>query len=107
MKIRLGFVSNSSSSSYLILGFTDEDVISQVREKVEKGALEGGGQGSSHEDGFLFFDENNLVGWDIWEGVLETKTLFRLKQEMVNKLASVGIVVPIERIHLHQFEVWS
>jgi len=116
MKVRTGFVSNSSSSSFVCVGINDEELIKQIVAK--ENIKEVGGYGITEGNNFNHYggeqfevDEKNplqprYTGIDI-EKLLETKTLPELKKMFQAKVKELGIDVPIEEIRLHYGEVSS
>lgn len=114
MKIRMGFVTNSSSTSYLVVGVPDEDVIQKIREAVA--AADGkefnhGVYEDRHEYDamdkaglvLLFhpYDyEPFVVGYNA-EKLLETMSVQQIREKFVADMKErFGIDVPPEKVYL-------
>lgn len=81
MKVRQGFVSNSSSSSFCILGFTAKD-----------------GEEIGYNKSELLRDENAISEWDdtryigAWpESMKDDETLLQFKTRIIEELKKFGI----------------
>lgn len=74
MKIRIGFVTNSSSSSFIVVGVHNEDVIEQMK-KLEKEEIKCS-YGCYHGDHFSFYGNWN----DVYYAGLEASSL--IEQDM-------------------------
>jgi len=106
MKIRDGFVSNSSSSSFLIVGTSDERLIERIikakdltMEEVNDGMNFGVYDGG--DISFFGYEDPCYAGREIVEEEIDSKPLLFVKQNLVNLLdKKYKIKVPIEHIHL-------
>lgn len=129
MKIRTGFISNSSSSSFLILGTDFKDIITKLVEYDK--IMEYSNDCITKHDGLIYIGENgkyfyspttgkrvsvcpgieegfinpNIVGIEV-EKRLETKTIAELRQEFKeNVKKKINIDLPDKIIKLHYGEV--
>ncbi len=93
MKIRSGFVSNSSSSSFCILGVS---VDAETIDKLEGAYTELKGTRVRTQYS-ISHDEGKYVGIDV-TSMKDTETPLLLKQELVDTLAKVGVTVKIEDV---------
>ena len=113
MKIRYGFVSNSSSSSFLIIGTSDDATIDRllkakglVREDVNENLSFGVYDGGDIE--FLGSEEIYFAGESLSETEMDKMPLLVLKQKFSRKLKEkYNISIPIEKLHLMYGEVGS
>jgi hypothetical protein len=113
MKIRYGFVSNSSSSSFLIVGVTENNIIDKIikakdltREEIEENLSFGCYDGEDIE--FLGSEEICYAGVELNEEEMNLKPLIMIKQEFAEMMKKkYRIVIPIEKIGLHYGEVGS
>lgn len=113
MKYRPGFVSNSSSSSFVIVGVSDDDIMKEIAKKDGK-FLDGeyqdidcgyGIDDSCAIDYYGSYEEPYYMGIDISKK-LEEKILPELKKEFQQKVKEeYGIDVPLDKIKLHYGEV--
>ncbi len=124
MKIRNGFVSNSSSSSFLIVGITDTDKIKQL---ILKDDFVNDGYGTSTGTEFIYtgclpeecFDENSNIKVDENDDIIEpeygieiheagidaserlkTESFKILKKEFVEKAKKLGVEINPDRVQL-------
>lgn len=106
MKIRNGFVSNSSTSSFLIVGTEDDTLIDMIikAKKLTKEEIEEEMSFGMYESGDINFygsEEICYAGAELDEKDLDVKPLLFMKQDLVNILKNeYKITVPIEKIHL-------
>jgi len=131
MKIRQGFVSNSSSSSFCLVGVDDEEVIKEILKAVLTknklsgfDAYEAFDQGLARFGDFVFaglptFDDYETVDGFIGasslfacgveaESLLETKTLKKARELVKEKISKLGITLPdTVRVSLQFGEVSS
>ncbi len=109
MKIRTGFVSNSSSSSFCLVGTNNKYVIDELAAKegldFEDGSAQlGYGSCGGNHVIFVGYDEPEVVGIEI-DKLLEDHNLKELRQvfhDLVKDKFSVD--VPITSIALHYGE---
>lgn len=104
MKVRIGFVTNSSSSSFLIVGVGDDELIAQLlnAEKIEEVIHDYG----VHEGRVVNFYGDSNEEYSYYAGIpieklMEEMTLPQMKkyfQEMVEK--KYGIKIPEKKIIL-------
>lgn len=123
MKIRNGFVSNSSSCSFLIVGIlgwsTTKDLTETIKEMAKAdGCKEMGWGGYSIGRTLRFlggengYDEQEYepayVGIEIADELNKNnKTVGELKQEFLEKAKALGFDIPEERVELLYGEVSS
>ena len=124
MKVRNGFVSNSSSCSFLIVGVSayggrdGVDLSETVKEMAKADGCEEMGWGGYSEGRTLVFlggeggydDEEyepNYVGIEAEQDLKNNKTIGELKQEFLDKVKALGFEIPEERVDLHYGEVSS
>jgi len=113
MKIREGFISNSSSSSFIIVGVADDPTMEHIAEKDGK-FVDGEYQNINCDYGidnscplsyYGCWDELYYIGMDISEK-LEEKTLPELRKELQQKLKEeYQLDVPLEKINLYYGEI--
>ena len=111
MKIRHGFVTNSSSSSFLLLAISNYELIEEVAQKL--------GFSHEHEDishGVWWSDKDiALVGiyGDLYyagidpEELLEKMTLPELREYASKQFKELGLDIPPELFHLRYGEVYD
>lgn len=113
MKFRNGFVSNSSSSSFLIVGVSDDSLMRQIAEKDGKyfdGEYQDvdcnyGVDSSSTINYYGSWGEPYYMGVDISDK-LENQILPELRKEFQEKIKEeYGIDIPLDKIKLHYGEV--
>ena len=113
MKIRNGFVSNSSSSSFIIVGFTDDTYMKQIAEK--DGKFEDGeyrdvecNYGVDDSCALTYYGsygEPYYIGIDISKKI-ENKILPELRKELKDKVKDeYGLDIPLDKIKLFYGEV--
>ncbi len=109
MKIRLGFVSNSSSSSFCLVGTSTEWVIDELATKEGLDFEDGSAQldyGACHGNNVIFvgYDEPEVVGIEI-DALLEDHNLKQLRQYFQDLvLAKFQVEIPLTAIDLHYGE---
>jgi hypothetical protein len=104
MKIRFGFVSNSSSSSFLIVGTDNKSLIEKLLEK-ERNSIEDDNSGVANGDLVSFIgsdDDYHLAGMEI-EGLLRKDfTLKELKQKFIERAKkSLDVDITEDDLDLH------
>ena len=85
MKIRQGFVSNSSSSSFMIYGAIFSSLDSQVVEAFEEAGLEV----------YCPFDDDYYIGMS-WDGVGDNETGGEFKKRVENTIRNVKLEKGVE-----------
>jgi hypothetical protein len=94
MKTRSGFVSNSSSTSFCILGFVaDKETVN----KVEAAYKELKGTGIETQYGIDTYYEETLVGIPVTT-MGDNETPLQLKQRLVNGLKTIGVEITLDKI---------
>ena len=123
MKVRNGFVSNSSSCSFLIVGVSayggrdGSDLSETLKEMAKADGCEEMGWGGYSEGKTLVFlggeeDEEeeyapDYVGIEAEQDLKNNKTIGELKQEFLTKVKALGFDIPEERVDLHYGEISS
>ena len=117
MKIREGFVSNSSSTSFLIVGVCRCND-SRLAKLAEIDHWKEGGEGYNEGDTLVFlggdygYDPNepyhpDYVGIDAEEGIRSNVTLTNLKLEFLSKAKALGVEFRESEVDLHYGEISS
>lgn len=131
MKIRNGFVSNSSSSSFLIVGVEQVydyegkriDLRLEQLVKADKPNLEDGFGGEYNGKTLVFlggeadWNEDNVallnsytpyyIGINAEEGLKSGKTVPELKKEFIEKAKKLGVIFTEDEVDLYYGEVSS
>lgn len=81
MKSREGFVSNSSTSSFIILGIINRNISDELRERIEEGDLQ--------DEYMVSNDDEGYVGY-VLGGVGEGDTTEALLSEVLSKAEDVA-----------------
>ena len=114
MKTRIGFVSNSSSCSFLIVGIDNQELATEMA-KADRCTEMGWGGYSSGETLVYLGGEGGYddepykpyyAGIEI-EHELENKTIADLRKEFIAKAEDIGFTIPAEQVRLHYGEVSS
>lgn len=107
MKIRSDFVTNSSSSSFIIVGVDDSKIIKQLQKAEGKKEIE---CNYGRDDGkvvnfYGYYEEAYYAGIDI-EVLMETMTLPQIEDYFVNLIKEkYNIEIPKKEVGLHYGEV--
>ena len=117
MKVRNGFVSNSSSSSFIIVGVTGKDTIKKLLKKDKPqsswGGVSNGGVVNFYGGWYDSEEENNVedinhVGIEIEAYLKQDKTISAIKKIFVNKVKDqLDIEIPIEKVGFYYGEASS
>jgi hypothetical protein len=113
MKIRHGFVSNSSSSSYLIVGTIDDNTINNIikakKTTIEKVIEEMSSNQGIYDDGDIVFIGNDSIeyaGTELNEDEMDNLCLKIIKQNFADMLKDkYKICVPATYIHMYYGEI--
>jgi len=97
MKIRQGFVSNSSSSSFCILGIVRGDK-NQISEDVAE-TLDSG-EGLERMYGISDYYEQQLLGMSPSQ-MKDDETLLQFKQRIVDEFKKYNVTVSVEDLDWH------
>jgi len=101
MKTRQGFVSNSSSSSFCILGLVKDERFDDENVKTSQwGDLDLSGTDLATAYGIEEYYGQTLVGIHPW-AMKEDETLSEFKKRIVSELASIGVEVNESEIEWH------
>jgi len=111
MKIRTGFISNSSSSSFCIVGLADHFYLYEIFrqmgiDELEKSEYLGYGTYKVPDEHLECYgcDEPDYLGFS--SNLLEHNNIFELRQKLINYIKEkYNINIPPERIGLHYGEV--
>jgi hypothetical protein len=114
MKIRQGFVSNSSSSSFLIIGTKDSDLIQRLAEKDNFDGSNSGYGFAGDGDKLMYYgnqydgdwDSGSVAGLD-GQLILEMMTLPQARVHVQKIFQSLGVDVDEDEIDLHYGEMSS
>lgn len=100
MKVRLDFVTNSSSSSFIIVGLSDSERIKQLQVAENKKEIECdyGVDYGEVVNFYGYYHEPYYVGIDI-ENLIETMTLPQIKEYFKN------LIKDKYNIEIHQSEI--
>jgi hypothetical protein len=100
MKIRSGFVSNSSSSSFCVVGINNEDLVGDICEAIQAKSTKKYPRDSIYEK-FCYFEdssEGNVLGINL-VSMLKKEFLDKLKAQVREEIEKEsGIKVPVEEI---------
>jgi hypothetical protein len=113
MKVRTGFVSNSSSSSFLCVGVSDKGLIDQLleaegfKEEEEGSGYEGEGYGAL-EGKVVNFYGSSACGWqaagldeDVTKKLLEKMILPEARKEFVKRIEKkLGLTIDEKKVDL-------
>lgn len=113
MKIRFGFVSNSSSSSYLIVGTIDDNTINRIIkakkttiEKVIEEMSSNQGIYDSSDVVFIGNDSITYAGAELDENEMDNLCLKIIKQNFADMLKDkYNICIPITHINMYYGEI--
>ena len=113
MKFRFGFVSNSSSSSYLIVGVLDDNLINKIvkakKTTIEKVIDEMSSNQGIYDDGDIVFIGNDSIqyaGAELNEYEMDNLCLKIIKQNFVDMLKDkYKICIPITYVHMYYGEI--
>lgn len=103
MKVRVDFITNSSSSSYLIVGVTSEDIIDKLRiaENINEFEFSYGIYGGEYISFIGYWNEASYAGIFI-EDLMEVMTLPQLKEYFVQLVKDkFNIDIPLYLVNLH------